>query len=39
MPRTAITYLLSPEGNYVTHFPDAMPSAEVKARLCSYLTA
>lgn len=39
MPGTAITYLLSPEGNYVTHFPDAMPSAEVKARLCSYLTA
>ncbi len=33
MPHTAITYLLSPEGSYVTHFPDSLPQEELTAEL------
>ncbi|MFE4627271.1 SCO family protein [Streptomyces mirabilis] len=34
---TAITYLLSPDGGYVAHFPDALTAAEVTASLQSLL--
>ena len=37
MPHTAITYLISPEGDYTAHFPDAMPDADLTARLRSHL--
>ncbi|MEU9336532.1 SCO family protein [Streptomyces sp. NPDC048290] len=37
VPHTAITYLLSPEGEYVAHFPDALTTEEVTARLQSLL--
>ncbi|MFI9386462.1 SCO family protein [Kutzneria sp. NPDC052558] len=33
VPHTAITYLLSPDGHYVAHFPDSMPPEEVTAEL------
>ncbi|QUQ66843.1 SCO family protein [Kutzneria sp. CA-103260] len=33
VPHTAITYLLSPDGRYVTHFPDSMPAEELTAEL------
>lgn len=37
VPHTAITYLISPEGEYAAHFPDALGAAEVTARLRSLL--
>lgn len=38
MPHTAITYLLSPEGEFAAHFPDALPQDELTAQLRTHLT-
>ena len=37
VPHTAITYLVSPEGEYTEHFPDAISGEELTARLRAYL--
>jgi protein SCO1/2 len=37
VPHTAITYLLSPDGRFLTHFGDAVPAPTVVARLRSIL--
>ncbi|HKS45839.1 MAG TPA: SCO family protein [Amycolatopsis sp.] len=37
MPHTAITYLISPEGDYRDHFPDSMRQEELTTRLRSHL--
>jgi protein SCO1/2 len=37
VPHTAITYLISPDGKYADHFADALPAADVTARLRAYL--
>lgn len=37
MPHTAITYLISPGGEYAEHFPDGLPDAELTTRLRSHL--
>lgn len=37
VPHTAITYLVSPEGDYAQHFPDAIPDEELTSRLRSRL--
>lgn len=38
VPHTAITYLLTPGGQYADHFADALPAADVAARLHAHLT-
>jgi protein SCO1 len=38
VPHTAITYLISPEGKYVTHFPDTVPPEKLADRLRSILS-
>ena len=38
MPHTALTYLLSPQGHYVEHYPDTMPQEELTTRLRAHLT-
>lgn len=37
MPHTAVAYLLTPQGRYLAHFPDALTEGEVIARLRSLL--
>ncbi|MEC3982661.1 SCO family protein [Amycolatopsis sp. H20-H5] len=37
VPHTAITYLVSPAGEYKAHFSDAMPQKELVARLRAHL--
>lgn len=37
VPHTAITYLLDANGNFVTHFTDALPPEEFGARLRRFL--
>lgn len=37
VPHTAITYLISPEGEYVAHFPDTLTSGEIIERLRPFL--
>lgn len=37
VPHTAITYLISPDGEYAEHFSDALPESELAARLRSHL--
>jgi protein SCO1/2 len=37
MPHTAITYLVSPKGDYAQHFSDAIPREELTSRLRSCL--
>ena len=37
MPHTAITYLISPEGEYRDHFPDSLTRKELTSRLRSHL--
>jgi protein SCO1/2 len=39
VPHTAISYLISPAGEYVTHFPDALPEDVVSSRLRFHLTS
>ena len=38
MPHTAITYLVSPEGDYRDHFADVLPPEELTVRLRSHLS-
>ena len=38
VPHTAITYLISPDGEYADHFADSLPAADVAARLQAHLT-
>jgi protein SCO1/2 len=37
VPHTAITYLLSPEGEYAAHFPDHLTAEEITTKLRSIL--
>jgi protein SCO1 len=37
VPHTAITYLIAPDGQYADHFADALPAADVTARLRTHL--
>ncbi|MEU5629718.1 MULTISPECIES: SCO family protein [Streptomyces] len=37
VPHTAITYLLTPQGEYAAHFPDSLDPAEITARLRHFL--
>ena len=39
VPHSAITYLISPDGEYVAHFPDALASGEIIERLRSFLVS
>jgi protein SCO1 len=38
VPHTAISYLITPDGQYADHFADALPVADVAARLRAHLT-
>ncbi|MCP9955732.1 SCO family protein [Actinomadura madurae] len=38
VPHTAMSYLISPSGDYVTHFSDATPEDVVSSRLRLHLT-
>ncbi|WP_033294688.1 SCO family protein [Amycolatopsis jejuensis] len=38
VPHTAITYLVSPEGKYVAHFPDSLSDEELRTRLRAELS-
>ncbi|MEV7982381.1 SCO family protein [Streptomyces sp. NPDC086519] len=37
VPHTAITYLISPEGKYAHHFPDALTAAEITAGIRAFV--
>jgi protein SCO1/2 len=37
VPHTAITYLISPEGEYAQHFPDALTAAEITAGIRAFV--
>jgi protein SCO1/2 len=37
VPHSAITYVLDPEGRYVTHFTDAVAEGDMIERLRSFL--
>ncbi|MFD9701611.1 SCO family protein [Lentzea sp. NPDC059081] len=39
VPHTAITYLVSPEGDYVDHFPDALGEEQIVGRLRAHLSS
>jgi len=39
MPHSSITYLLSPTGQYATHYPDILSATEIARRLRSILPA
>lgn len=39
VPHTAITYLITPQGDYAAHFPDSLTADEIIARLRSQLVA
>ncbi|MBP2334890.1 cytochrome oxidase Cu insertion factor (SCO1/SenC/PrrC family) [Saccharothrix coeruleofusca] len=39
VPHTAMSYLISPSGQYVTHFPDATPEEVVSSRLRLHLAS
>lgn len=37
MPHSAFTYVMNPDGSYLTHFTDAVEEAELQSRLSSVL--
>ncbi|HEX5301535.1 MAG TPA: hypothetical protein VFW50_31550 [Streptosporangiaceae bacterium] len=37
VPHTAITYLITPDGQYADHFPDALPDPDLATRLRAHL--
>lgn len=39
MPHSAFTYVMSPDGGYVTHFTDAVEAGEIEQRLIAILAA
>lgn len=39
MPHSAFTYVMSPDGGYVTHFTDAVEAGEIEQRLLAILAA
>jgi protein SCO1/2 len=39
MPHTALTYLMGPDGSYVTHFPDTIDPDAFARRIAELVTA